>query len=65
MNKEHFDRERPYQAAVAVARTMLRKGLLTPEEFTIFDTKMREKFRPLLGSLYPLETPKIVDFMGV
>jgi len=51
MSKEQFERERLYQATIAVARTMLRNGLITEDEFAIIDTKMREKYRPLLGSL--------------
>ena len=53
MNCEHFERERLYQATIAIARTMLRQGLITEDEFSIIDTKMREKYRPLFGTLCP------------
>jgi hypothetical protein len=51
MSKEQFERDRLYQATLAVARTMRRKGLITEDELAIIDTKMREKYRPLLGGL--------------
>ena len=54
MNKEQFERERLYQATLTLARTMLRRGLITEDELTIIDTKMRKKYRPLLGTLCPV-----------
>nr|AXS01376.1 hypothetical protein [uncultured bacterium] len=51
MSKEQFERERLYQATLAVAQTMRRKRLITEDELAIIDTKMREKYRPLLGNL--------------
>lgn len=51
MSKEQFERERLYQATVALARTLLRRGLITEDELAVIDTKMREKYRPLLGTL--------------
>jgi len=57
MNSEHFERERLYQATIAIARTMLRQGLITEDEFSIIDTKMREKYRPFLGTLCPSKSP--------
>lgn len=54
MNKEQFERERLYQATIAIARTMLRRGLITEKELTVIDTKMREKYKPLLGTLCPV-----------
>ena len=52
MSKEQFDRERFYQATLSVARAMNRKGLITEEELAVIDTKMREKYQPLLGTLW-------------
>ena len=46
MNREQFERERLYQATIAIARAMLRGGLITKDEYAIIDTKMREKYRP-------------------
>ncbi|MCL2501451.1 MAG: hypothetical protein FWE90_14105 [Defluviitaleaceae bacterium] len=60
MNAAQFERERLYQATLAVGREMLRRNLLTDGELAIFDTKMREKYKPSLGSLYPVE---VLDFL--
>jgi len=64
MNGEQFERERLYQATISLARTMLRKGLITDEELTVIDTKMREKYKPLLGTLCPAKVPESLDFTG-
>jgi hypothetical protein len=58
MGKDLFERERLYQATLAVARAMLRRGLLTEDEVAVIDTKMREKYAPCLGSLCPANTPE-------
>jgi len=57
MSGEHFERERLYQATVAIARAMLRRDLITEDELTIIDTKMREKYRPFLGTLCHAKSP--------
>jgi len=56
MDIAQFERERLYQATMTIARSMLRSGLLTSEELSIIDAKMREKYKPLLGALSPLKT---------
>ncbi len=56
MSTELFERERLYQATLAIARKMLQKGLITVDELAVIDTKMREKYRPCLGSLCPANT---------
>jgi hypothetical protein len=55
VNEEHFESERLYQATIAIARTMLKRGVITADELAIIDKKMREKYKPLLGSLYPIK----------
>jgi hypothetical protein len=57
MTQDVFNRERLYQATIAIARNMRTKGIITEDEFAIFDTKMREKYKPLLGSLSPVKSP--------
>ncbi len=52
MSEDLFEREKLYQATLAVARAMLVKGLINEDEFTIIDTKIREKYRPCLGMLF-------------
>lgn len=49
MTKEQFDREKKYQAALAVARSMLRENVINREDFLRIEVRLREKFRPVLG----------------
>lgn len=49
MTKEQFDREKKYQAALAVARNMLSKEIIDEADFLRIEAKLREKFRPILG----------------
>lgn len=49
MTKEQFDREKKYQAALAVARNMLAKEIIDEADFLRIEAKLREKFRPILG----------------
>lgn len=52
MTEEQFDREKRYQASMSMFRTMLKNGLITEEQYTIIDTKMLQKYQPLLGTLF-------------
>ena len=52
MTEEQFEREKLYQATMNVFQGMLKKGLITKEQYAIIDTKMLEKYRPLLGTLF-------------
>lgn len=51
MTEEQFKREMHYQLSLSIARSMLRQGIITPDDLRVIDTKMREKYRPLLGCL--------------
>lgn len=51
MSKEQFDAEKDYQASIHLAKMLLKKDLLTEEEYAIIDTKLQEKYRPLFGTL--------------
>lgn len=53
MTAEQFEREKHYQAAMSLARTMLTDGILTPDDMRVIDTMLRAKYRPLFGGLYP------------
>ena len=44
MNKEYFDAVCSYKSAMAQARLMLLKGILTESEYAIIDTVMAEKY---------------------
>lgn len=52
MTEEQFEREKLYQASMNLFKSMLEKGLITKEQYAIIDTKMLEKYRPLLGTLF-------------
>ena len=52
MNEDQFEREKLYQATMNMFRSMLKKGLITEEQYTIINTKMLQKYQPLLGTLF-------------
>ena len=52
MTDERFQDEAQYQASLSVARTMLRKGLISKEEFDMVDDFLLEKYNPPLGALF-------------
>ena len=51
MSEAQFQAEKQYQVALAMAKTLLEKGLLTQEEYAVIDTILLDKFRPALGIL--------------
>lgn len=53
MTEEQFEREKLYQASMNLFKIMLEKGLITEEQYAIIDTKMREKYQPIFGTLFP------------
>ena len=56
MTEEQFDREKRYQASMNMFQTMLKNGLITEEQYAIIDTKMLQKYQPLLGTLFAAQT---------
>ena len=53
MTREQFEQERCYETTMAYFKILMVRGFITSEEYAIIDTKMRSKYTPLLGSLYP------------
>ena len=51
MDKEQFRAERLYQMSLSVAKSMLRQGVISKEEFTEIDTILLKKYHPTLGTL--------------
>ena len=51
MNEAAFQSELQYQAAVSIAKSLLRQGLLTREEYAAMDTALAAAFEPILGAL--------------
>lgn len=52
MDSKMFDALMGYKSAMAQARLMQAKGLITAEEFAIIETKMCENYGINFGSLY-------------
>ncbi len=57
MSGADFKREMEYESRMALARTMLQKGIVTKEEYGQINTIFLAKYRPLLGSLRAGKTP--------
>jgi len=51
VSKEKFRAERIYLMSLSVARSMLKKGVISEEEFMQIDAILLEKYRPILGTL--------------
>lgn len=51
MDKEQFRAERLYLMSLSVAKSMLKKGVISESEFTQIDTILLKKYRPTLGTL--------------
>ena len=51
MTDTQFQAEKRYQVAIAMAKKLVDKGLLTPDEYAAMDAILLEKFQPCLGAL--------------
>ena len=51
MTKLQFNREVSYGAAMAIARSLLTKGLINDKDYRKIDTKFKKKYRPIIGNL--------------
>lgn len=51
VSKEEFRVERLYLMSLSVAKSMLKKGVISEGEFMQIDTILLEKYRPTLGTL--------------
>ena len=56
MTPEELQNDMLYQMALSMAKTMLEKGLLSPEEYAEIDTILLQKYQPYLGSLFSENT---------
>lgn len=52
MDKEMYENIIGYRLAVTMAKTMLSQGVITIEEFNLIETKMCEKYRINLSSIF-------------
>ncbi len=51
MKPEQFQREKNYGAGVAIARSLVRRGLITPGEYRRAKASLIAEYRPVIGSL--------------
>ena len=51
MNEKEFQAEKLYYISVAIAKSMLEKGVIDREVYTIIDTNLLEKYRPISSTL--------------
>lgn len=56
MTPEELRNDMLYHMALSMAKTMLKKGLLSPEEYAEIDTILLQKYQPYLGSLFSENT---------
>lgn len=52
LTSAQFEAEKNYQASLSAALTMNKRGIITASEFTIISTKLREKYRPVFGTIF-------------
>lgn len=52
MCKEQMKREKLYQATMCYVKKMLDENLISKDEYSVIDTKMREKYKPIFGTLF-------------
>lgn len=52
MNRDLDLREMTYQIIMKNMKKMLIKDLISREEYMEFDSKMREKYKPVIGPIY-------------
>ena len=51
MSEEQFRAERLYRMSLSIAKTMLKKGIITKDEYLEIDSILLQKYRPTLGTL--------------
>lgn len=51
MTKQEFKSEKKYLQALSIAKNLLNQKLLTLEEYSVIDTKLREKYGAKLSPL--------------
>ncbi len=52
MSRELLEREADYQSSMLMFRSLLEKGILTSEEYDTAEQIMREKYKPIVGTLF-------------
>ncbi len=52
MSIDQFHREKMYQSTMLIAKNLRDKGLISDEEYGQIDTIFRQKYAPILGTLF-------------
>lgn len=52
MTDEQFRSEKLYQVSLTLAHSMLEKGHITVDEFTVIEQFLLAKYHPILGTLF-------------
>ena len=53
MTQKQFDREKKYQAALAIARALLKQGIITEDDYIKTEAVLRIKLCPFIGVFQP------------
>ena len=51
MDENQFRAEKMYRISLSVAKSMLKKGVISEDEYSEIDTILLKKYRPTLGTL--------------
>ncbi len=52
MSDMQFQAEAEYQVSIAIAKTLRGRRLLTEHEYALIDSRLLDKYRPVLGGLF-------------
>ena len=51
MTGDQLKGESSYRVSMTIAKSMLKRGLITPKEYAKIDTIMIKRYSPIIGSL--------------
>lgn len=52
MSEQEFECEMRYQVAIQMAKSLLKSGAVSEEEYRQIDTILLEKYHPIFGTLF-------------
>ncbi len=52
MGSEQFQNEKLYQGSLSIAKSLLKNGLISHEEYTKVEEYLLKKYRPIFGALF-------------
>ena len=51
MEYRQFEQDKKYQAALSIARDMLKKGMITADDYRTIETRLASKYHPVFGAI--------------